>query len=862
MGEVYRAKDTKLGRDVALKFLPTSFTNDPERLARFRREAQVLASLNHPHIGAIYGLEEAEGQQFLVLELVNGESLDKRIARGLIPVDEALAIAKQVAEALEAAHEKGIIHRDLKPANIAVTHDGNVKVLDFGLAKALESPGASGAAAGVTQSPTITTPALMTGLGMILGTAAYMSPEQAKGRPADKRSDLWAFGCLIFEMLSGKRAFGGDDVSEVLASVLAREPDFHALPSHLSLRVRELIRGCLAKEPRQRVGDFAVARYVFDEVPNGGLSTTAGAFANANARYLWIALGVVAAFGLGALLGIRFRTSAARGTQTVSAKFRIIPPPRTSLQAVVPPLTPFAVSPDGRQLAFVAVGQDGQHLWVQALDSLDGRQLSGTLGAEQPFWSPDSRTIAFSASQRQLRRVEASGGPPQTICTCIADRAGSWTRTGTNLFGSRGGIYRVSASGGTPETLQHVSMDGPVINPRLLSDDTSFLFIQGQSPSRLMRGWLDARRSVPIAGVATTATVSAGYLLFGREGTLLAQSFDLARSQLFGEAIPLVDGLDIRGRIANFSVSETGVLVYRQSAGGQGSRLEWRDLQGRVISEVAEPAVYESLNLSPDGSRLMIQRPGDGGWESLWLMDVDRHIVTRFHASESHNVFGGVWSPDSREIAFAEGTGTNRRLWKKLADGGQPSVLVESAPQGSLIDDWSPDGRYLLAHWRDDASVSNEIAALPLGGDRKPIAVVRSQFDLYGPRFSPDNHWVAYSSNEALDHQVYVTRFPSTGERWQVSSASGLQPHWSRDGKELFYLTRAGVLIAVNVSLGETFKAGASRELFQIGFTPTAFTPSYEVAPDGRRFLFAEPQKSNTDDTLTVITNWTTLLKR
>jgi serine/threonine-protein kinase len=662
MGEVYRAKDTKLGREVALKILPATFTNDPERVARFRREAQVLASLNHPHIAQIHGLDEADGTRFLVLELVDGESLDKRIARGRIAVDEALGIAEQITEALEAAHEKGIIHRDLKPANIALTRDGSVKVLDFGLAKATEV--GSGTSLGVTTSPTITSPAMMTGVGMIVGTAAYMAPEQARGRTVDRRADIWAFACVLYEMLAATRAFGGEDVTDIVASVVRDDPDWSRLPADTPAGLRQLLERCLVKDPRNRLRDIGDARIELACVgPAAPVDPSAksGRLPRAQLAIAGVSIALIAALATWMILRPAPATSPSRINLSVELGADI---------TVAPLGANIQISPDGRTLAFVGQKTAGaSQLYVRRLDQLQATVLPGTEDANNPFFSPDGQWIAFFAS-RKLRKIATTGGAAVTLCDAPAGRGGTWAGDGTIVFLPNNGpgvsLVRVSAAGGKPEPLLSLAEDEVTQRwPQMLPSGKGVLY----TASNVASGFTDANIVVqPLPAGARKIVVRrgsygrylpSGHLVYIQDGTLFAAPFDLGRLETSGPAVPALEGIaEVASNAsggsagaAQMAVSENGTLAYLAGASVTNRfPVSWLDRAGRVSTLRTAPSVWTNPAFSPDGRRLALEIMD--ATSSLWVYEWARDTLARvtFEASDSARP---VWTPDGRRLVFA-----------------------------------------------------------------------------------------------------------------------------------------------------------------------------------------------------------------
>jgi len=855
MGEVYRARDTRLGRDVALKVLPEAFVADPDRVARFQREAQTLAALNHPHIGGIHGLEEAAGVTALVLELVEGPTLADRLESGSIPVDEALSIARQIAEALEAAHEQGIVHRDLKPANIKLRPDDVVKVLDFGLAKAVSAESAAGSARDLSHSPTLTTPAA-TRIGTIMGTAAYMSPEQARGKPVDRRTDVWALGCVLYEMLTGRRAFIGDDVSDVLASILAREPDFAALPAAVPPAIRRLLRRCLEKDRGERLRDIGDARIeIRDVLAKADAHDTVRASRSSKQRRLPLvlvaALSVIALVAVAALLWMFPRAPA-----SPEVRLDITTPP-------TPVLPSLAVSPDGRAVVFVASTPDGRsRLWLRGLDSGSARQLPGTDTAQHPFWSPDSRSVGFFADST-LKRIDIDGGSIRGLTNIYRGTGGTWNRNGVILVSSLGDpIARVSATGGEHAELSGLFQQGSNFSPYFLPDGRRFLYYVRGTPevSGVYAGQLDGTlppRRLTEADNAGVAYLASGYLLFVRQRTLYAQRFDPAALTLSGDPFPIAPGCGCVG----ISASDNGSVAYRTTSGAGRRQFAWFDRSGDEIAKVVDSGGMSSPSLSPDGQQVVGYRgnPVDGNVD-VWLLDVRRGAFTRLTDDVGDDV-GPVWSPDGTRITFASNRKGTHDIYQKPASGGGREELLFSDPNEKGVSDWSPDGRFVLFD-RRELKKRSDVWALPLNGDGKPIPVSNSDFEELRGQFSPDGNWVAYQSDESGRHEIYIQPFPGPGRKSPVSTGGGSQVRWRRDGQELFYVGLDGRLMAVPVALASNGQApviGAPGALFTPplgGMVQIAdFRPQYMVSPDGQRFLiatFAEGPLSP----ITVILNW------
>jgi Tol biopolymer transport system component len=863
MGEVYRGRDTELHRDVALKVLSERFAEDPDRLARFKREAQVLASLNHPHIGAIYGVADFPGGRALVLELVEGPTLADRIAAGPIPLEEALPIARQIAEALASAHELGIVHRDLKPANVKLRPDGTVKVLDFGLAKAADSGPVN---VDSTQSPTITTPA-MTQMGVILGTAAYMSPEQAKGRPADKRSDVWAFGCVLFEMLTGRRAFAGEDVAETLALVLTKEPRWNLLPPATPPAIRRLLRRCLERDRSRRLADIADARLEIDERDGEVAAAVPARQVSRLGRWLpWAVASGVFLLSLLALVALYSRR-APRETPAAT-RFLIDPPPKTELRGT------FAVSPDGRSVVLRGVTDGKVLLWVRALESLAVRPLAGTEEGGFPFWSPDSRFIGFFA-EGKLKKIAATGGPAQTLCDAPDGRGGSWNEDGVILFAPKplGELYRVASAGGTPTPLTRLdSSRGELAHyyPYFLPDGHHFLYLAiGSQPELegLRVGSLDSKESKPLVNTHSSgAYAPPGYLLFLGDRTLMAQRFDADRFVIAGEPFPVADDVDRIGpvRLALFSVSRTGVLVSR-SGSSEATQLTWFDRQGEQLGTIGPIANYSAPWLSPDERRVTFTSGvREGGDSDVWSIDVARGTLTRFTFDRAPDM-SPVWSPDGGRILFASLRDGHGDLYQRAASGGGADEVLVQSDFLKFPNDWSADGKFIL-YQEMNPKTSHDLWVFPLTGGQKQFPVLKTPFDERQGRFSPDGRWIAYASNESGPWQVYVRSFPDSGGKWQVSTNGGGQPQWRGDGRELFYVSADRKLMAVDVNgNGPTFDAGTPKELFVLRIQAVGLPGLrnyYAASKDGRRFLVAKVPGDPAASPTAVVLNWTADLKR
>jgi serine/threonine-protein kinase len=879
MGEVYRARDTRLKRDVALKILPAAFASDPERLARFQREAELLASLNHPGIAGIYGLEERDGMRALVLELVEGETLADRIARGPIPVADALPVAAQLTEALAAAHEIGIVHRDLKPANIKLRPDGTVKVLDFGLAKLLDGSADAGNYVGtdvsdrgvrlpteLTQSPTITSPAMATRVGVLLGTAPYMSPEQAKGRVADKRSDVWAFGCVLFEMLSGKRAFIGDDVSDTMAAVLRADPDWRVLPDGTPRSLLRLLKRCLARDRSQRLQDIGDARLDIQEMlaPGEEPAVTAEVKSGSLLRRLMplAVTAVVAGGAVGALGVVSWMTRPVPVLQT--QRFTITLPASESYTNLGRHLV--ALSPAGTHLVYSANGR----LNLRALNELEPTPIRGTeSGARGAFFSPDGEWIGFWQGQR-LMKVPVSGGAPVKLCDVDTVTGASWSEDDTVLFG-RGadGISRVAGSGGEPKVLIKVQAGESAHGPQLLPGGEWVLFTVRSGN----QSWDDAQivvqsissneRRVVIKGGRDARYIPTGHLLYARDESVFGVPFDLGRLQPIGGAVPLLENIPnggAQGGASHFALSATGTLVYVGSgvSAAMGTPV-WVDRNGREVAAVttAPLAGVQHPRLSPDGHRLALIVDTD-----LWVYDLSGRPPIRLTRDGSH--FAPVWTPDGRSVIFE--TASPAPLRSIAADGsGAPIVVSPSEhfhPHGVTA-----DGRNVLAVAVDVAGAGGaDIVTIPLGGSEdkpqpRPLVGTPGREGFEGLALSPDGRWMAYASDATGRLEIWVQPYPGPGGApVRVSPDGGIEPVWARNGRELFYL-EGRKMMSVAVNAASTFDFKPATTLFEAVYTLNGQPPSYDVATDGR-FLMIKQLGEPTASTMVVVLNWFEELKR
>jgi len=869
MGQVYRATDTRLKRQVAIKILPPSLASDYDRLARFQREAEVLASLNHPHIAGIYGLEESGDTTALILELVEGDDLAHRLARGIMPLDEALPIAKQIAEALEAAHEQGIIHRDLKPANIKVRPDGTVKVLDFGLAKALEPFAVSSPT--VSASPTITTPA-MTQAGMILGTAAFMAPEQAKGGFVDRRADVWAFGCVLYEMLSGRRAFVGENVTDTLASVLRAEPDWSVLPADTPASIRRLLRRALVKDRRERLADMSTARIEIEEARVGADADRGQSGARPWALGATVALAIVAA----AVAGYSIRPTRAEPSRS----FSILPPDGTAF-ADVGRGGPPALSPNGRTVAFIAGGAAGRTIWVQSIDSFDARPLAGTEGGASPFWSPDGKWLGFFVGG-QVKKVSLAGGQPQALgpssVSAFGLFPGAWNADGNVLFLRANLVYTVPASGGEAIQVTHRNIEQLDENhwaPWFLPDGKHYLV--------LIRGGVDLRMQLCLAEVgsdqrrviasdvtnaqyAPATENGPGYVLFVRGDRLIAQAFDLKTLLLSGKELTVAENVAVAagGALGDFSVSPSGALAYR-GAVPVTSELVFYDRSGKQTGSIGDRPgnPRNNVRISPDGRRVAFTRMGQSGPE-IWIADLTGGGASRFTPNGGRTP---AWSPDGQFIAYSR----DDAVYRKSVQGGGAEILIWRGPGLLAVNDWSGDGRYLLlTRWMTDKGLAGRGAWLladPLS-DSSTHGVTSIESSGIHPEFVPAIGEPRFVSYDSADGQVYVRTMPGGSDGvWQVSTDGGNGTRWRRDGRELYFI-RPGYasLAAVSIESLKPFRPGPVRQLFAvprpITLAVSQYAPGYDVSPDGEHFVATMSSADLPSPAIHIVTNWQSQLAK
>ncbi|MDB4324706.1 serine/threonine-protein kinase [bacterium] len=886
MGVVWKATDTTLGREVAIKILPADFAADEERLARFEREARLLASLNHPNIAGIFGIHKvpaADGQpatHFLAMELVPGEELAERLVNGPLPLEQALRTALEIATGLEAAHESGVIHRDLKPANVKLTKDGQAKVLDFGLAKAAE--GAATASGNVSLSPTMTSAG--TQAGMILGTASYMSPEQASGQPTDRRCDIWSFGVVLHELLTGNRLFESETVSHTLAAVLRAEIDLDDLPKQIPSRVEQLIRRCLERNPARRLRDIGEARILLDDELSGRadelqpVDDAPPVVVAGKGRFAWMALALVSLVGMLTMAAMTLRPEST--------------PPSPVVQSILmapsgwdfAPGAPLAVSRDGRQVAFVAypradneeAGAGSIGLWVRDLDSTEARRLADADTASNPFWSPDGRWIGFYANG-QLNKIEADGGPVVPICSATDGRGGTWSESGTIVFQRawNEGLMQVPAGGGTPEPLTTLDRDRRHIAhrwPAFLPDGRHFLFyvVSTTNPitsefSGIYIGSLDSDQTRFLLKAESRALYSSGHLLYRAGSTLMAHPFDLSTLELAGDRLPVasdVTGGAISWGGAQFGASEDDVLVHLRGRQAAQSVLTWRDHDGNLLETIGEPGGYWDPALSNDGSRLAVAVGTDAA--DIWIYELERDARKRvtFDPADDRQP---LWSPNDRRLAYSSAQQDAGEIWIAPTSGEGDAQLVYTAGTSITLSDWSNDGRLIFFDYQQlvgDNDLDIWVFDLQTSEAREYLS---GKFSQSSARLSPDGEWLAFESEESGNSEIYVQRFPEADGRWVVSNDGGVRgaytPVWGDDGRELFYL-RGNSLQSVPVTPGAGFAFGTPQTLFGV-IVKSGGANGIVVTDNGQRILTnelppADPNKAGAR----LIQNWATSVTR
>ncbi len=880
MGEVYRARDTRLERTVAIKILPAHLSSSAELKARFEREARAVSSLNHPHICHLYDIGSQDDTAYLVMEYLEGETLADRIHKGLMPLKQALEFGVQITEALATAHRAGILHRDLKPGNVMLT-PGGAKLLDFGLAKA--APTLSGTSAignMIPSTPTMTIAELsspakpLTRHGMIVGTFQYIAPEVLQGTEADARSDIFSLGCVLYEMVTGRRAFEGKSQLSVLTAILEKDPDpvSQAQPTSPAA-LDHVVKTCLEKNPEDRFQTAQDVKLQLKWIATGGGAQSAATASSAKpARLGWL----VAAAAILLALALSFAYFKAASRPTAVVRSSILPPAGTSFVAMVPSSGPAVISPDGTSLAFAARDDKGKILlYVRSLSDLGAHPLPGTDDATYPFWSPDGREIGFFA-QGKVRRIQANGGPVQDVCDASNGRGGAWNKDGVILFtaSAQSPLVRVPVLGGKPEpatTMDLAHNQNSHRWPHFLPDNQHFLFwarsALGIADQSLYVGTLGSMETKKILAGVTTATYASGYLLFMRDQTLLAQPFDTSRLELTGEASPIAEHVAVNGAtgVPEFSASDTGALIYETGDAAGAWDLVWYGRDGKSSGAVAQQERYYYPSLSPDNSLLAVSLfNGAQGTADLWILDLKRGTKSRLTFGPGTQL-SATWSVDSKTLYYSSNTKGANHIYSKRADGSGSEETVLATPESSEIPYClSPDGHYLVYTRRllNDPGGNVDIWALPLMGDRKPFPVVQTPFADAGPAVSPAGKWMAYQNNESGRTEVYLTAFPDGGARWQASTNGGADPRWRWDGKELYFLDPTDNLMAVDVDIsGGTPRLGVPHTLFQaIGVQRQV--GSYVVTGDGKKFLINSGSTQQGNEPLTLVQNWTAELKK
>jgi Tol biopolymer transport system component len=879
MGEVYRARDTRLERSVAIKILPSQFAADPSLRDRFDREARAISSLNHPHICALYDVGEADTIRFLVLEYLEGETLAARLTRGALPLDLALQLAVEICDALDRAHRAGIIHRDLKPANVFLVRSGAAsappvaKLLDFGLAKGAAPIVAT---SGLSMLPT--TPPNLTAQGTILGTFQYMAPEQIEGLEADARTDIFAFGALLFEMLIGHPAFEGKTRASLLGAILKDEPPRVSALQPVPPMLDRVVATCLAKDPDDR---YQTARDLLRDLK----WIASGAHAMVTAPVLTSVRPSRAPWLVAAALGVALLASAVvvvrhareQPPATSAMQFTVTPPDNMQFgglpgggTGVAPQL---AVSPDGRNIVAVAGGPNGYQLWLRPFDGVAWRAIAGSEGSAFPFWSPDSRFVGFFAGGK-LKKVQVSGGPPTSLCDVARGFGGTWNRNNLIVFASLdssggrlapGVLMRVSANGGTPTATSVLDKTTGESHrwPQFLPDDRHFLYTAvigtccpAVKPAAIRIGAIDSSETVTLFQAESSVSYAGGYLLFWREGSLMAQRFDPATRRVTGDSFPITDRLATEGsRYASFSVSENGVLAYASGTSLAMTRLTWLDRAGAVAGTVGAPASYLYPALAPDDRHVAVSlAAGTPQSRAIWIFDLQRGAMSRL-TFDAVDDTSPIWSPDGSRVAFQSVRKGEPSLRQTLVSGTAKDELLVA---GSMVvpTDWSPDGRFITYNSLGGLWI------LPVDGDRKPFALARTSFTERNGAFSPDGRWIAYQSSEGGQQQIYVKPFPPTDRKYLVSIDGGEQPTWSGDGKELFFLAPDSRMMAATVDTTRQFEAGTPRALFVVpALGPSSFR-QYAVSKDGKRFLMNLRDERATATTLTVVVNWLTTIQK
>ena len=866
MGEVYKAKDTRLERTVAVKVLPARFSENAEFRQRFEREAKTISQLSHPHICTLHDVGNHDGVEYLVMEFLEGQTLTECLAKGPLPLEQVLRYGIEIADALEKAHRQGIVHRDLKPGNVMITKSG-VKLVDFGLAK-LAAPAAKGVVSSFSVLPTQAGENL-TAEGTILGTFQYMAPEQLEGQEADARTDIFALGLLLYETATGRKAFTGRSQASLIAAIIHTQPDaISSVQPMTPPALDRVVKTCLAKDPDDRFQTAHDAKLQLQWIAEGGsavgLPAPVAAKRKSREKLAWALVPVAA-------LAAAAATAFVIGLRTE--------PPRTVRSTLLPPEKsafafdqgPMALSPDGRRMAFVATSSGTNMLWVRPLDAMSAQPLAGTEGASYPFWSPDNRFLGFFAGGK-LKKIEASGGPPQTLAEASVGRGGTWNREGVILFtpSSRDSIYRVSSAGGEATPVTKLDVEASQFShrwPLFLPDGRRFLYLAQASlttneKNRIYAASLDGGAPKLLFSGNTNVVYAPRHLLFQRDRTLLAQPFDVKTLRFTEEAFPVAENVSFFPSFASavFTASDTGLIAYQAGSGGGLTQLTWLDRAGKPVGTVGVPGLFASPRLAHDGRRLAVGTEDSQGLADVWIFDLERNTPTRFTFDPNADL-SPVWSPDDSRVVFSASRKNPADLYQKNSAGAASEEPLVASNTFKVPLDWSPDGRVLLFQTNDPKRRSIWDLWTYSVGDRKATPFLQTPFNEVTARFSPDGRWIAYASNESGKEEVYVVPFPGPGGKWQVSTAGGRVPIWTRGGREIVYEAPADEIMAVEVSTDPTFRAGVPRVLFKTRLKPPPGR-QFDVTPDGERFLVNLRPGDQMSDPITLVLNWAAERKR